>query len=62
MSHPLRYYKTSPEAIRLAVMRYVRFLMGGDGGRLYLLYLQGLADAVARSSFATERTALMMLR
>ena len=27
MSHPLRYYKTSPEVIRLAVMLYVRFAL-----------------------------------
>ena len=27
MSNPFRYFKTSPEIIRLAVMMYVRFLL-----------------------------------
>jgi hypothetical protein len=53
---PFRYFKTSPEIIRLAVMMYVRFgflLMGGliSAGLVYYYYANGFVAQIVLKTF-----------
>ena len=49
MSNPFRYFKTSPEIIRLAVMIYVRFTLSLRNVE-YLLHEWGIMSATPRQA------------